>query len=71
MRIVCVSDTHNQLHKLAIPPGDLLIHAGDLTGHGALKEIARADRALAALPHRHKVIIAARLWSSISSASPL
>jgi len=58
MRIVCISDTHNQLAKLAIPPGDLLIHAGDLTGHGSLKEIARADRALGELPHRHKVIIA-------------
>jgi Icc-related predicted phosphoesterase len=58
VRIVCISDTHNQLHKLTIPPGDLLIHAGDLTGHGSLKDVARVDRALAALPHRHKVIIA-------------
>lgn len=58
MRVVCISDTHNQLHKLAVPPGDLLIHAGDLTSHGSLREIGRADRALAALPHRHKVIIA-------------
>lgn len=58
MRIVCLSDTHNQLHKIDVPPGDLLLHAGDLTGHGSLKEIARADRELAKLPHRHKVIIA-------------
>lgn len=58
MRVVCISDTHNRLHKLVVPAGDLLIHAGDLTGHGSLKEIARADRDLAALPHRHKVIIA-------------
>jgi Icc-related predicted phosphoesterase len=58
MRIVCISDTHNQLKKVSIPPGDLLIHAGDLTGRGSLQEIERADRELAALPHRHKVIIA-------------
>jgi Icc-related predicted phosphoesterase len=58
MRIVCISDTHNQLAKLSIPPGDLLLHAGDLTGHGSLKEVERADRALAELPHRSKVIIA-------------
>ena len=58
MRVVCISDTHNQLNKVSVPPGDLLIHAGDLTGHGSLKELRRADRDLAELPHRHKVIIA-------------
>lgn len=58
MRIVCISDTHNRLDKMQIPPGDLLLHAGDLTGRGSLDEIARADRALARLPHPHKVIIA-------------
>lgn len=58
MRIVIVSDTHNRLHKVDVPDGDLLLHAGDLTGRGSLEEIGRADRALAALPHRHKVIIA-------------
>jgi Icc-related predicted phosphoesterase len=58
MRVVCISDTHNRLHKLAVPPGDLLIHAGDLTGQGSLDEIAREHRAIAALPHRYKVIIA-------------
>lgn len=58
MRIVLISDTHNRLHKIDVPHGDLLIHAGDLTGHGSLHEIVRVERELAALPHRHKVIIA-------------
>lgn len=49
MRIVCISDTHN-LHRdlttrgsrLSLPAGDLLIHAGDLTGQGGLAEVAAA-----------------------------
>ena len=41
MKIVCISDTHNQLEKINIPSGDLLIHAGDLTGHGSTNETIR------------------------------
>ena len=29
VRIVCVSDTHTQEERIFLPPGDLLIHAGD------------------------------------------
>jgi len=39
MRLVCISDTHNQLDKVKIPSGDILIHSGDLTYNGTLKEI--------------------------------
>ena len=31
MRIVCIADTHELHRELAVPPGDLLIHAGDIT----------------------------------------
>jgi len=58
MRIVAISDTHNLLSKIRIPDGDLLIHAGDLTMGGTLREIARALHELRQLPHQHKVIIA-------------
>jgi hypothetical protein len=37
-RIVCVSDTHNATVKL--PPGDVLIHAGDLTNQGSYSEVS-------------------------------
>lgn len=40
VRIVCVSDTHNQTPKL--PAGDLLIHAGDLTNQGTFSELQKA-----------------------------
>lgn len=58
MRVVCISDTHGLHEDLTVPDGDLLIHAGDLTGHGSLREVALARDFLAALPHPHKVVIA-------------
>lgn len=41
IKVVCISDTHcqNPLHFL--PPGDLLIHAGDLSNLGTIAEIQR------------------------------
>lgn len=41
MRICCISDTHNQLSKIKLPEGDLLVHAGDWTMQGRLQEIAQ------------------------------
>src|SRR6266404_5126914 len=36
-RFVCVSDTHSQ--TFAVPPGDVLIHAGDLSSWGSVKQL--------------------------------
>lgn len=36
MRLVCISDTHSHHRKLDLPPGDILIHAGDITYRGEL-----------------------------------
>lgn len=58
MRIVCVSDTHTLHENLAVPDGDVLIHAGDLTEWGALKDVEAFDAWLRRLPHRHKIVIA-------------
>ena len=57
MRIVCVSDTHGWHRDLAVPDGDLLVHAGDVTRKGELDTVADFDRWLGSLPHRHKVVI--------------
>lgn len=56
MRICCISDTHG--HRIDVPDGDMLIHAGDLTSVGTLREVAAAHAWLASLPHRHKIVIA-------------
>ncbi|MBI3927878.1 MAG: metallophosphoesterase family protein [Armatimonadetes bacterium] len=58
MKIIVLSDTHGLHERVSIPEGDLLIHAGDLTAHGSLRELSEFDRFLARLPHRHKIVIA-------------
>lgn len=39
MKIVAISDTHNQHTKLAIPACDVLLHAGDVSMRGNVSEI--------------------------------
>ncbi len=58
MRIVCISDTHGLARVTAIPPGDVLVHAGDLTMRGTEEELEAEFAWLASQPHRHKVVIA-------------
>lgn len=58
MRLVCLSDTHGRTGALVVPPGDVLLHAGDLTGRGDAHEVREALAWLAGLPHRTKVLIA-------------
>jgi Icc-related predicted phosphoesterase len=56
--IVLLSDTH-ELHRDAeVPPGDLLIHAGDITFFSRQPAVlADFNLWLGGLPHRHKVVI--------------
>jgi Icc-related predicted phosphoesterase len=58
IRIVAISDTHGFHRGLEIPDGDLLIHAGDLTGNGTLDELSEFNGWLASLPHCFKIVIA-------------
>ncbi|KAG7449563.1 Metallo-dependent phosphatase [Guyanagaster necrorhizus] len=55
-RFVCISDTHS--HTFDVPWGDVLIHSGDLTNTGTLKEFEKTMEWIRSLPHRTKVIIA-------------
>jgi Calcineurin-like phosphoesterase len=57
IRVVCISDTHT-LAWADVPDGDLLIHAGDLSNDGSVREIQAAVDWLKTLPHAHKVVIA-------------
>ena len=56
IRVVCISDTHNATPPL--PPGDILIHAGDLTAHGTFDELQAQLQWLSAQPHTHKIVMA-------------
>jgi Calcineurin-like phosphoesterase len=58
MRIVCISDTHELHPELVVPPGDILIHAGDFTFFSEHPWMFHHfDLWLGELPHRHKIII--------------
>lgn len=44
--------------QMDIPPGDILIHSGDLSWSGDLDEIADFNAFLGTLPHRYKIVVA-------------
>ena len=56
--MVCISDTHGLHEGPSVPPGDILLHAGDLTRTGAPAELRGLADWLGRQPHRHKVVIA-------------
>ena len=56
VKVVCISDTHNE--KLHVPNGDILIHSGDMTINGTFEEIQLQLGWLNSLPHHHKIVIA-------------
>ena len=58
MRIVLASDTHERHAGLAVPDGDVFIHAGDFTMQGDLRAVATFGRWVRALPHQWKIVIA-------------
>ncbi len=58
MRIVCVSDTHNCNEAIAVPDGDLIIHAGDATVNGTEAEVEAFIDWFSNLPHERKIFVA-------------
>jgi Icc-related predicted phosphoesterase len=58
MKIVCISDTHNCNERINVPDGDILIHSGDATTVGNVKQIVEFNDWFANLPHKHKIFIA-------------
>lgn len=57
MKVVCISDTHNHLQGITIPEGDLLIHSGDATMNGGIKEVSLFAKSMAKLPHKKKIFV--------------
>lgn len=56
---MCISDTHCRESKMQpVPPGDVLIHAGDFSSTGTLREIQRFKEFVDVLPHPQKIVIA-------------
>lgn len=57
-RIVCISDTHEKHDQVTVPPGDILIHAGDFTFMGDPLPVHKFGKWLKSLPHKDKIVIA-------------
>lgn len=57
IRLVFISDTHG-FHDFPVPPGDVLVHAGDGCSHGTLDEARAWASFLRRQPHPHKLVIA-------------
>jgi predicted phosphodiesterase len=55
LKVVCISDTHCQ--QPVVPPGDILIHAGDLTEDGTFAQYQEQLDWFSSLPHRNKILI--------------
>jgi predicted phosphohydrolase len=58
LRIIAISDTHGLHDGLAVPEGDILIHAGDLTMNGDEADVIAFNAFLGELPHPDKIVIA-------------
>lgn len=61
MKLVLISDTHTKHPDIAVPDGDVLVHAGDITygpkGHEPFEQYEAFSRWIGALPHKHKIVI--------------
>lgn len=56
-KVVILSDTHNQLFHAAVPDGDVLIHCGDATALGTIREIIDFGNQMRKYRHKHKIFI--------------
>ena len=58
VRFVCMSDSHGKHHSVSVPPGDVLLVAGDLTRRGTAEELDDFNHWLGTLPHKRKIVVA-------------
>lgn len=62
VRVVCISDTHSRHDALLrepglLPPGDILVHAGDFTTTGTKPQMENFRDFLKTVPYAHKVVV--------------
>ena len=58
MKIVFISDTHNQHRDLVLPVGDMILHGGDVSNKGSKEEIQDFLDWFSSLPYKYKIFIA-------------
>lgn len=76
--VVVISDTHELHEQLCIPPGDVLVHCGDILYADGLTLASNSERKLKkflvwfnAQPHPHKVFIAGNHDSVLNRLGPV
>jgi len=61
MKIVCISDTHCKLKQMqaenTLPPGDVLVHAGDALSRGSYSEFRTFVNRMAKLDYKYKIYV--------------
>lgn len=58
LRIVAMSDTHGMHEQVQVPAeANVIVHAGDMTGHGSLPEFIAFLDWFAAQPHQYKLCV--------------
>lgn len=55
--VVCISDTHGHHRQLDMPPGDILIHAGDYSMYGSKEDAVDFNLWLGELPYKHRIVV--------------
>ena len=58
MIIVALSDTHGNHRAVEVPPGDVIIHCGDITRKSNLAEVTDFVNWFAGLDFQHKILVA-------------
>lgn len=58
MQIIAISDTHGKHRHLSVPEGDVLIHAGDISGSGRKDQVVDFMEWFTEQNHPHKIFIA-------------
>lgn len=57
LKIIHISDTHNEHERLFLPDADILIHTGDFSIYGAPWEVDQFNTWLGTIKHKFKHII--------------
>jgi len=57
-KFVFISDTHSKHSEISLPPGDVLIHCGDMTNRGGLIELYNFTAWMKKQQFKHKIVIA-------------
>ncbi len=58
MKIIAISDTHGYHDQLSLPPGDVLIHAGDVSSRGSESEVKEFLHWFSKQHFKYKIFIA-------------